>query len=296
MSTKKHGLGKGFESLIPTQIVEEALDPTAKADGKLSQLTELPIGKIVIDEHQPRENFDEKSLAGLADSIKHHGILQPLIVTKQKNGDYKIIAGERRYRAAKIAKLKTLPVLVRSLSAQHTLEVALVENVQRKNLRPLELATAYLKLHEQFNMSYTEISERVGKTIGAISNVVRLLGLSTEVRTIVNEGMLGEGHARALLSISDKAEQIEVAHRMVNEGWSVRKAEAYVARRRAENKEKATGSTGRDKRMAVRETKATKNVASKLKTNVYLQPKARGGRIVIEYKDDAELDRLFEIL
>lgn len=294
MSSNKHGLGRSFESLIPSQIVSDALDPTFLTDEKLSNLKEVKTEQISPDNDQPRESFDEKALQGLADSIKTHGILQPLVVTEVTPNTYKIIAGERRWRAAKIVGLKNIPVLVRSMSAQHTIEVALIENVQRKNLKSLELATAYLKLHDQFNMTYQQIGERVGKTFSSVNNVVRLLTLCDEAKQALQDGRLSEGHARTLLWMADKTGQAKIMNRMVTEKWSVRKAEAYMANlRKAENHR---NQPKRDKKVIVKETASTKKLSTRLKTNVYLQSKTRGGRLVIEYKNQAELDRLIEDL
>jgi ParB family chromosome partitioning protein len=280
-------LGRGFESLIPTQVVEEALDPTAHTDEKLSKLREVPIESVTASSDQPRKDFEPEALKELAASIKAHGVLQPLVVTEVSSGKYQIIAGERRWRASKIAGLKILPVVVRSLSAQHTLEVALIENVQRRDLQPLELATAYLKLHDQFNMTYKAIGQRVGKTLGAVNNTVRVLTLPAEVKQALQNQKITEGHAKALLGLASPQQQIETLKLVIAQGWSVRRTENYVAQNRVNKK-------SNDKKPAITrtQTSATKDLANRLQTSVYLQPKHRGGRLVLEYKTQADLERL----
>ena len=161
MPSKKKGLGRGFESLIPTELLDEAFDPTSQQDGKVSDLRHIKLSDIAADPDQPRRAFDEVALDELAASIKQHGVLQPIVVTPHKGG-YMIVAGERRFRASEKLKLDTIPAIVRTLSNQHKLEVSLIENLQRRDLNPLETATAYLKLRDQFNLTLDEIGERVG--------------------------------------------------------------------------------------------------------------------------------------
>ena len=192
MAKKGMGLGRGFESLIPTNLVEEAFDPTRKEDEKLSQLVELDIDTVVRDEEQPRKNFTKESLNELAASIKEHGVLQPIVVVKiGKN--YQIVAGERRWWASKLAGLTKIPAIVRTLNAQNKLELSIIENAQREDLNPIELATAYAKLKSQFNLSNEEIGQRVGKSAGSIVNTMRLLKLPEEAKKAMQEHNLMKG-------------------------------------------------------------------------------------------------------
>ncbi len=168
--SQKHGLGRGFESLIPTDLLDESFDPTASQDQMVSELRNIKIDQIVIDPNQPRRQFSQEELDELADSIDEHGVLQPIIVTPYKGG-YQIVAGERRYRASKQAGLDKIPALVRTLTDQHRLEISLIENLQRQDLNPMETATAYLKLRDQFNLTIEQIGKRVGnRSMSAVSN------------------------------------------------------------------------------------------------------------------------------
>lgn len=186
------GLGRGLDSLIPTEVLDESFDPTAKQDEQVSDLRNIRLTEIVPDPDQPRRNFDELALDELSASVKEHGILQPIVVTPYQ-GKYMIVAGERRYRAAERAGLDKVPVLVRTLTNQHKLELSLIENLQRRDLNPLETATAYLKLRDQFNLTLDQIGQRVGgKSVAAISNTLRLLRLPESVREAIADGRLRE--------------------------------------------------------------------------------------------------------
>ena len=219
MSVNKKGLGRSFESLIPTELLDESFDPTASQDEKISELRNININEIQPDPDQPRRVFDELSLQELMKSIKQHGVLQPIIVTP-KSGKYMIVAGERRYRAAKMAGLKKIPALLRTLSNQHKLELSLIENLQRRDLNPLETATAYLKLRDQFNLSIEQIGERVGgKAVSSVSNTLRLLRLPKNVREAIASGKLREGQARPLIGIDEDIIN-EVLPRILREEWS----------------------------------------------------------------------------
>ena len=189
MSAAKHGLGRGFEALIPTDMVEAPFDPTAGEDKKESKLRDVKIDDIIPDEDQPRRNFKQDQLEALADSIREHGVLMPIVVTKE--GDkYKIVAGERRWRASKIAGLDKMPVIIRTLDAQNRLELSLIENVQREDLNAIEIATAYAKLKTQFNLSSADVAKRVGKSEPAVINTMRLLTLPDEAKHAMVEHKL----------------------------------------------------------------------------------------------------------
>ena len=199
----KKGLGRGFDSLIPTNLFDEAFDPTAGQDATMSQLRQIPITDITPDPDQPRRFFDEEALRELADSIRRHGVVQPIVVTP-RGAQFMIVAGERRWRAAQLAGLVEIPSIIRSLSDQHRLEVSLIENLQRRDLNPLETATAYMKLRDQFNMTLEQIGQHVGgKSVSAISNTLRLLKLPSVVRTALFENKISEGQARTLVGLPD---------------------------------------------------------------------------------------------
>ena len=197
------GLGRGFDSLIPTEFDEDfdaEFDVTAKEDKKESDLKNIPISEIVRDEDQPRKEFSAEALEALASSIKEHGVLQPLVVVREE-GKYKIVAGERRFRASKLAGLKEVPAIVRTLEAQERLEISIIENAQREDLNAIEMATAYAKLKSQFNLSEEEIADRVGKSKSAVVNTMRLLNLPDEAKRAMVEHKLTEGVMRPLVGV-----------------------------------------------------------------------------------------------
>jgi ParB family chromosome partitioning protein len=283
------GLGRGFESLIPTDVLDETFDPTASNE-QSSQLRYVTRTKVHANPDQPRRHFDEEALEELAASIREHGIIQPLVVTPVKDG-YQIVAGERRWRAAGLAKLEKVPVIVRTLSEQHKLELALIENLQRRDLNPLETATAYLKLHTQFNLTYEEIGHRVGgKAVSTISNVLRLLHLPSDAKQALVEGWISEGHARQILALDDTAAQTEMLQLILKEGWSVRKAEQYVVGYKRGEKPHAKQASGI--RNTRKETKFTKRLSERLSLPVVQKTTAKGGQIIISYSSDEELEAL----
>lgn len=230
------GLGRGFESLIPTELVEEEFDLTAEEDRKDSQLKELEIKKIVRDESQPRKEFNGEAIEALAESIREHGVLQPIVVTREEEG-YKIVAGERRWRAAKIAGLEKIPAIIRTIDAQNRLELSIIENAQREDLNAIELATAYAKLKAQFNLTAKEIAARVGKSEASVLNTMRLLNLSDKAKQVMVRERLSEGVMRPLVAV-DEEMVAKVLPKIVAEGWTARKVERYMA----ENKKKSSAS------------------------------------------------------
>lgn len=294
MSKAKKGLGRSFDSLLPTELLNEAFDPTATQDEKISELRYIKTSEISPDEDQPRRHFDELALEELAASIKEHGVLQPIVVIAHKGG-YQIVAGERRWRAAKIAQLEKVPALVRTLSNQHKLEISLIENLQRRDLSPIETATAFLKLRDQFNMSNDEIGARVGgKAVSTISNTIRLLRLPEKAKEALVQGDITEAHARQILAIDDKKHQLELLKMIIKEGWSVRRTEQYVIGY------KKGGATPEKKAQAKKqmqtETPATKSLAKRLKAPVEVRTSARGGQLIIRFKDEGDLERISELL
>lgn len=283
------GLGRGFESLIPTDVLDETFDPTAENE-QSSELRYIKRNDISPNPEQPRRHFDEEALHELAASIREHGIIQPLVVTPA-NGGYQIVAGERRWRAAGIAELEKVPVIVRTLSEQHKLELALIENLQRRDLNPLETATAYLKLHTQFNLTYEEIGHRVGgKAVSTISNILRLLQLPDDAKQALVDGWISEGHARQILALDDPKAQSELLQYIVREGWSVRKAEQYVVGYKRSDKPSAKEESGIQHTR--HETTFTKRLSEQLNLPVVQKTTAKGGQIIISYTSEEELDTL----
>ena len=294
MSIKK-GLGRGFDSLIPTELLDESFDPTADQDEKVSDLRQIKLSEITPDPEQPRRYFDELALDELAASIREHGVLQPIVVTPSHDGaGYTIVAGERRYRAAVRAGLEKIPALVRTLSNQHKLELSLIENLQRRDLNPLETATAYLKLRDQFNLTLDQIGERVGgKSVSAISNTLRLLRLPESVRKALADGAIREGQARPLINLD--AETIEgVLPRILKEEWSARTIEQYIVDLK---KERAVapkqGGVGAKKTKNTTFTSQAVRFEKRFSTPVRISSNTRGsGQIVIKFKSADDFERI----
>ena len=287
---KPSGLGRGFESLIPTDILDESFDPTAGGE-QSSDLRHVKRSDIQANPDQPRRNFDEEALDELAASIREHGIVQPLIVTPAAGGGFQTVAGERRWRAAERAGLEKIPVIVRTLSQQHKLELALIENLQRRDLNALETATAYLKLHTQFSLTYEEIGQRVGgKAVSTISNMLRLLQLPDDAKLALVAGEISEGHARQILALDDSSAQSDLLKLIVKEGWSVRKAEQFVVGYKKGDRSGARQASAI--RNTREETTFTKQLAQRLALPVVQKNTAKGGQIIISYKSDEELEAL----
>lgn len=221
------GLGRGFDSLIPTDLVDEEFDPTATEDKDTSILKELAIEDVVRDEDQPRREFDQEAINALAASIKEHGVLQPIVVTKE-DGKYKIVAGERRWRASKLAGLKKIPAIIRTVDSQNRLELSVIENAQREDLNAIELATAYAKLKNQFNLSIEDIAAKIGKSETSVQGTMRLLNLPDDVKKIMVKEKLTEGVMRPLISVDEKTIK-KVLPKIISEGWTARKVERYVS-------------------------------------------------------------------
>jgi ParB family chromosome partitioning protein len=292
--SSKKGLGRGFDSLIPTELLDESFDPTASQDDKISELRHIKLAEIVADADQPRRTFDESALDELAASITEHGILQPIVVTPHEGG-YQIVAGERRYRAAKKAGLDKIPAIVRTLSNQHKLELSLIENLQRQDLNVLETATAYLKLRDQFNLTLEQIGQRVGgKSVSGVSNTLRLLRLPESVKQALIEGKLREGQARPLIGHDPKIIE-EILPRILEEEWSARKIEQFVV----QIKKAATAPKKADRKeiAQVPYEENTKRLVKRLSTDVSVKTNARGaGQIVIKFKSEKEFKRIEKML
>lgn len=292
------GLGRGFASLIPTDSFDAQYDPTAQEDSKASSLEELNLFDIEPDPDQPRRTFDDKELASLSESIQAMGVIQPIVVIK--NGrKYQIVAGERRWRAAKLAGLEKIPAVVRTMTAQNRLEASLIENVQREDLNAIETATAYAKLRDQFNMSITEMAKRIGKSTAAVSNTMRLLSLPDEAKRAMIDYKLKEGQMRPLISATPE-EIKEVLPYIINEGWSARKVEQYMVTVRERAKKAAEGKEADDTdsdEIRIESEKRAEKISARLGVKVRVHTSSRGtGRITLNFKDEREFERLCTIL
>lgn len=293
MSSKK-GLGRGFDSLIPTELLDESFDPTAAQDGQVSELRHIKLIDIEANPDQPRRTFDDDALEDLSASIREHGILQPIVVTPH-DGGFQIVAGERRYRAAKRAGLEKIPTIVRTLSDQHKLELSLIENLQRRDLNVLETATAYLKLRDQFSLTLEQIGKRVGgRSISGVSNTLRLLRLPDSVKQALIDNRLTEGQARPLVGLDTEIIE-EILPRILEEDWSARKVEQYVVQ--VKKAAKAPKKADRTKITQVPYEEDTKQLVKRLRTDVNVKTNAKGaGQIVIKFKSDKDFQRLRKIL
>ncbi|MGB4767697.1 MAG: ParB/RepB/Spo0J family partition protein [Candidatus Saccharimonas sp.] len=289
MSAKKTGLGRSFASLIPTELLDESFDPTAEQDEKMSDLRHIRLSEIQADPDQPRRHFDEVSIEELAASIREHGILQPIVVTPHK-GSYMIVAGERRFRAAERAGLDRVPALVRTLTDQHKLELSLIENLQRRDLNPIETATAYLKLRDQFNLTLEQIGERVGgKSVSGVSNTLRILRLPEVGRQAVAEGKITEGQARPLVGLDEDLVAALLPQIIENE-WSARMVEQYVSKLKREGVDQKQEAKREDAHQYVAETKRLERT---LGAPVRIHSTKRGaGKIVISFKNSNEFEAL----
>jgi ParB family transcriptional regulator, chromosome partitioning protein len=281
------GLGKDFSALIPEDMLSEALAVGVQDD----VVQQIALVDISPDPEQPRKVFDDTALNELAVSIKQHGIVQPLIVTK-KGKSHHIIAGERRWRAAQLAGLETAPVIVRSYDQQERLEVALIENIQREDLTVLDLAAAYFKLHNQFNLSYQQISAKVGKSVSAVNNIVRLLKLPLKAKKAIHDGLISEGHGRQIVALTDEAEQLKLLELILKNRWTVRQTEQYVVGHKQQTIEKPDTAVNRTQS----ETKETKFLAQQLKTPVKVKHMAKGGQLMIRFLDEDHLQKLVDRL
>ena len=290
----KKGLGRGFSSLIPTEmIIDEKIDSELGLEYDESQLKELKISDISPDPEQPRRHFNKEKLEELASSIKIHGVLQPIVVVR-KNSKFLIVAGERRYRASKLAGLERVPAVVRELSDQNRLELSLIENIQRDNLNVLEMAEAYSKLREQFNLTAKEIGERVGgRSESAVLNTLRLLKLPQIVKDYIISGELKEGQARPLLKIDEETIK-KILPKIIEENWSSRKIEQFLVNYKKQIEE---SKKVEPKKVNNPFEKTVKHISKKLSADVDIKTSARGsGKIVIKFKSEEELKRLEEIL
>ena len=280
MATRKHGLGKGLGALIP----EEKEKPN-------NSTINIPMNLIKANEEQPRKNFDEEKILQLAESIKDHGVVQPIVLKKDGN-TYTIVAGERRWRAAKSLALKEIPAVVMDLTEKQVLEISLIENIQREDLNPIEEAIAYKKLLNEFDLTQEELAKRIGKSRVAVTNIVRLLNLDQRVQDYLIDGVITEGHGRALLSIEDHDMQYKIAQTIIDEGLNVREIEKLI-------KDLGKEQSNKEKKVTT-ENPFYNDIKDRLEvyfgTRVLVSNKKDKGKIEIEYYSEDDLQRILDIL
>lgn len=293
MAVKRGGLGKGLDSLIPDKKVNKETTIEKKKEETVKNGEQMiKVSMIEPNREQPRRMFEEDSLLELADSIKQFGVLQPILVQK-KSDYYEIIAGERRWRAAKLAGIKEVPVIVREFTEQQAVEIALIENIQRENLNPIEEAMAFKRLLEEFSLKQDEVAERVSKSRTAVTNSMRLLKLDQRVQQMIIDDMISTGHARTLLAIEDGEQQYILANKIFDEKLSVRETEKLIKELKNPKKEKVKPVIEND--FIYRDSE--EKLKSKMGTKVNVNNKANGkGRIEIEYYSEKEFERIFDLL
>jgi len=275
----KRGLGRGLDALIPQLNVSDE-----------DQIVQIDIRDLRPNPYQPRRTFNEEKLQELCNSIREHGILQPLIVRRSQVKGFDIVAGERRYRAAKMAGLQVVPAVVRDLSDVLLMEIALIENLQREDLNPIEIADAYAKLIEKCHLTQDELAKRVGQSRSHITNMLRLLQLPAQIQDMVSRGTLTMGHARALLSVEDAEEQLRLAEQTVKEAWSVRKLEMVIYQPKKVSRETDKPALPTEYR------RYQEQVQAYLGTSVRIQPGKKRGKIEIDYYSEDDLRRIMDLM
>jgi len=279
---KKGGLGKGLDALIPSLSIND--------DDKV---VEIPLAQLRPNPYQPRKTFDEEAIRELAESIKEHGVIQPIIVREVLKG-YEIIAGERRFRASQLSGKATIPAVVRSFSDQQVMEIALIENVQREDLNALEIAAAYQNLIDTFKLTQEELSVKVGKSRSHIANFLRLLQLPAEIKEYVSRGTLSMGHARAIITITDPKVQKELARKAIDENWNVRQLEKAVQGLQA--KKRPDAKAGKAKKRDPFISSVEEELREILQTTVKVKHERNKGKIEIAYYSMDDFERLLELL
>lgn len=291
MAGRKGGLGKGLDSLIADKVGGSSADKSEEKNEVL-----VNINKVEPNKEQPRKNFDEDALLELSDSIKQYGVLQPLIVVDRKDY-YEIIAGERRWRAAKMAGLKQVPVIIKDLTEQEIVEISLIENIQREDLNPIEEAVAYKRLLNEFNLKQDEVAERVSKSRTAVANSMRLLKLNDRVQQMVIDEMISTGHARALLGITDEEKQYTTAQKIFDEKLSVRDTEKLVKKLQKQKITPTKEMPQENKKLDAVYKEAEEKMKTILGTKVIINQKdSMKGKIEIEYYSPDELTRIYELI
>ena len=284
----RKGLGKGLGSLIP-----EIEEKEEKFDGE--KVVELKISEVEPNKKQPRARFDEEKLNELADSISQHGVISPIIVIKLDNGFYRIVAGERRWRASKIAGIKKIPAIVREFDDKTSTEVALIENLQRENLNPVEEARGYDELIKKFSLTQEEAAKKVGKSRPYIANSLRILNLHKKILDMLENGQLSVGHAKVLLSVEDKSKQLELAKLILENSLTVRELEKILKRAEKQD-EKPQNKEKEDLNKKLAYDEFEKKLQSALGTKVKILSGKRKGKIEIEYYSEEDLERIGKIL
>jgi ParB family chromosome partitioning protein len=288
---EKKGLGKGLAAFfqdVELDSVPPKTENSAEKEEKNGVLL-LKIRDIEPNPEQPRKTFDKEKLEDLASSIKEHGLIQPVLVKPADNGMYIIIAGERRWRASKLAGLKEIPCIIGEYSEKEVMELALIENLQREDLNPIEESEGYQKLMDAFSLTQEEVAERVGKSRSAIANSLRLSGLSKEIKKMVAEGVISQGHARCLLALEKEADKISVAERIKKEGLSVRQTENLVSMMQKHKKSKPKTV---DKNVEAYFKKLADELSFKLETKVSIKHGKKRGKIEIEYYNNSDLENI----
>lgn len=286
----KKGLGKGLGSLFSENDIEEV---TSSDTGKIKEgdITNVKISLIEPNKKQPRRHFDKEKIEVLSESIKEHGLIQPIIITPSDNGMYKIVAGERRWRAAKKANLKEIPAVIRSYNEEQVAEIALIENLQRENLNPIEEAIGYNLLMEEFNLTQELISQRVGKSRSAIANSLRLLSLEDDIKKLLIEGILTSGHARAILSLESTELRMALAKKIIEDNLNVRQSESLAKQlQRKKQPKKEAEKTAFD----IEIEHIQNNLSSAMGTKVKINHSPKKGKIEIEYYGNKDLERILE--
>lgn len=285
----KKGLGKGLGSLFDdNNIIDEIVENTEKKN-----ITQIKLSLIEPNKKQPRKSFDKEKIEILAKSIKENGLIQPIIITPSKNGMYKIVAGERRWRAAKKAGLKELPAVVRDYSDEQVAEIALIENLQREDLNPIEEALGYKSLLEEFNLTQELISQKIGKSRSAVANSLRLLNLEKQIQELLMSGKISSGHARAILSVDDNDLRLELSNRIVEENLNVRQAEMLAKQlQKIKPKKKKPKKTAYD----IELEHIQKKLSSDLGTQVKISHTSKKGKIEIEYYGNEDLERILNLI
>ncbi len=288
----KKGLGKGLESLFGNNNINEITENLSK-DKSEGNIKNVRISLIEPNKKQPRNTFDEEKIELLAKSIQEHGLIQPIIITPSHSGMYKIVAGERRWRAAKKAKLTEIPAVIRNYDDEQVAEIALIENLQRENLNPIEEAVGYNLLIEEFNLTQETISKRVGKSRSAIANSLRLLSLEDNIKRLLTDGLISGGHARAILSLDSSELRSALAGKIVDDGLNVRQTEALAKQlQKKAPPKKVKKKTAED----IEIEKIQNNLSSLMGTRVKITHTPRKGKIEIEYYGNNDLERILDFL
>ena len=290
---KKNGLGKGLGALFtePTEDIVAEIDKIGSPSGE--EIKTIPLVDIEPNKNQPRKTFDDEKLAALSSSIEEHGVVSPLLVTPTVNGTYRIVAGERRWRASKLAGLTEVPCIVRDFEEQKVMELALVENLQREDLNPIEEAEGYRRLMNTFALTQEEISKRVGKSRSAVANSLRLNNLSDKLKKLVSDGKLTQGHARAILPLEKEADRMAMAERVIKEDLNVRQVENAVSAF-LNSKGKKPDKKSVDKNLENYFKNLADELSSKLETKVSIKYGKKRGKIEIEYYNTADLENILK--